>query len=110
MLISDSTISFGNMITVTNNSQGGHLLIASMSTSNNAITIGNGALSVNAPLYAPNGTLNLGNGTHAVAFAGQGVVLGNNLVVTYDQGLANANFTSGPSGTWTIEKGSIQEY
>ncbi len=110
MLIAEKEISFGNAITVTNNNQGGWLLMVSLSTSDSAIAIKNNAVSINAPLYALNGKINIANNAHAVAFAAAGVVIGNNTVVTYDQGLANASFSSGPSGGWLIQRGSLYGY
>lgn len=110
MLISTNPIAFGNSLTVENNDLGGYLLIISLSGSETAITIGNTAGSINAPLYAPNGTIDIGNSSQAVAFTGRRVIVGNNASITYSHGLANASFTTGPGGSWTLERGNFQEY
>lgn len=109
MLIAEGPISFGNKIYINKNQGGGYLLIGSTSTST-AMSIGNNAGSVNAPLYAPNGKIDIGNSAQAVAFTGNQVVTGNGAIVDYDEGLASATFSTGPGGTWVIQKGTLQEY
>jgi hypothetical protein len=110
MMIADGPISFGNGLTVSRPNGTGYVLLTSNSTSTSAISMGNGTTIVGAPLFTPNGGISIGNSAHAVAFAGRRVTIGNSTVVTYDQGLASASFTSGPSGTWTPQKGTYQEY
>ncbi len=109
MLAADGIISFGNAITINKNAGGGYVLIATTSTASNAISISNTAISVAAPLYAPNGTISIGNSSRAVAFAAKTVVIGNNAIINYDTGLASASFTTGPGGGWVLDKGSYQE-
>ena len=53
-------------------------------------------------MYASNGTIDVSNNGTAKALTGYNVNLNNNAVITYDSGLANANFVSGPSGSWSI--------
>lgn len=110
MLLTDGFITFGNAISINPTSQGGDLLLISTNVANSAITIGNGALTVNGPLYAPNGGIQIGNNAHAVAFTARQVTTGNNAVIDYDSGLAGATFTYGPGGSWTVLKGSYEEY
>ncbi len=109
MFISKQTITFGNSITVSNNQQGGYLLMISTNAAT-AISIGNNAGAIQAPLYAPYGTINIGNNVQAVAFTGNRIILGTGASVIYNQGLANASFSSGPSGGWQLETGTFQEY
>lgn len=110
MVIADGTVTFGNSLDVVRPNGTGYILVASTSTSSSAITMGNGTSVVNAPIYAPNGGIVIGNSAHIVSFTARRVTIGNNAVITYDSGLASASFSSGPSGTWTIEKGTYQEY
>lgn len=110
MIIADGTVTFGNKLTVNRAPQGGYLLIISNSTSSTAISLGNSSSLVNAPIYAPAGGITIGNSAQAVAFAANQVTTGNGAIVTYDQGLANASFTTGPGGNWGIRRGSYQEY
>ncbi len=51
-----------------------------------------------AIFYATNGLVHLHNGVNATEVTAYKLALENNAVVTYEQGLANANFTAGPSG------------
>ena len=67
-----------------------------------AIDIGNHALGV--ILYAPNGTVNAGNGLNIRAVTASAITFGNNETITYDAGLANANFTAGPAGRYSIDQ------
>lgn len=107
MLVTEQAINLGNTITINNNASGGYLLLASTSTS--GITIGNNAVAINGPVYAPNGNITLGNNTRGVAFTAKGIVLGNNAIIEYEEGLANAGFGHGPAGTWVVSKGTYQE-
>jgi hypothetical protein len=111
MIIAEGSILIGNGVAVAANAGGGTLLFASTSTSGSAINIFNNANTQIGPLYAPNGTLVIGNNARAVAFTGKRVSLGANVVVNYDTGLASATYSYGaPTGGWVMEKGSYEEY
>ncbi|MFA5933888.1 MAG: choice-of-anchor R domain-containing protein [Candidatus Paceibacterota bacterium] len=66
----------------------------------NAMEISNNAGTV--VLNAQEGTLHLSNNTGAKSITAQKILMDNNAVITYDSGLANMNFPSGPSGGWNI--------
>jgi hypothetical protein len=68
--------------------------------SKNSIDISGGAGSV--VLYAPNGTIAFSGSASAKEATAYKISLTGNTTVNYDSGLANINFTSGPSGTWGI--------
>lgn len=108
MVITEQALQLGNNITTNNNGQGGYLLLVTTSTS--GIQIGNNATAIKGPLYAPNGTLQIGNNARAVAFTAKLIQTGNNTVIDFDEGLADASFSTGPTGGWAIESGSFQEY
>lgn len=58
--------------------------------------------------YAPNGMIHLGqnvNLTEATAFK---LKLEENATITYDQGLVNTIFASGPGAAWAYQKGTYQ--
>ncbi|QQG42783.1 MAG: hypothetical protein HYW15_01020 [Candidatus Giovannonibacteria bacterium] len=55
-----------------------------------------------AIFYAGDSMINLHNGVGVTELTAYKLQLDNNAVVTYEQGLANANFSSGPSGGWDI--------
>ena len=52
---------------------------------------------------AQNGTIHLNNNVTLNEVVGNEIILDNNAVVNYLTGLANQNFTSGPSGGWSIK-------
>lgn len=55
-----------------------------------------------AIFYAANGTVWLHNNVAVMELVGYGIHLDNNAVITYDAGLANVQFSSGPQGGWSI--------
>lgn len=57
-----------------------------------------------AIFYAANGLAHLHNGVNATEVTAYKLALENNAVVTYEQGLTNANFTVGPSGGRSISE------
>ena len=67
---------------------------------NGAIDLHNNA--TGAIFYAPDSMINLHNGVNVTELTANKLRLDNNAIVTYEQGLANANFSSGPSGGWNI--------
>ena len=66
-----------------------------------AVDIHNNATGV--IFYAQNGKINLHNGVDVTEVTAYKLALDNTATITYDQGLANANFSSGPSGGYSIE-------
>ena len=66
-----------------------------------AIYLGNNG--EGAIFYAFNGLLYLKNGINAISAVGNEIYLDNGAVITYDQGLINQNFVSGPSAGWEID-------
>lgn len=67
---------------------------------NAAVDIHNQATGV--IFYAPNGMINLHNGVNITEATGYKLKLDNTASITYDQGLANAQFSSGPGASWQI--------
>ncbi len=56
-----------------------------------------------AIFYAPNGMINLHNGVTLTSATAYKLRLDNTATIRYDQGIINANFSSGPSGGWNID-------
>ena len=73
-----------------------------------AINISNNAESV--IFYAANGALKLNNNANIYEAVGYRLILENLATVTYESGLADANFTSGPGASWQIKEGTWQEF
>ncbi len=67
-----------------------------------AIGIGNNANG--AIFYAPNGGIDIGNNLSLREATAYQLELGNNSSITYESGLANVNFSSGPSGGYQIDR------
>lgn len=55
-----------------------------------------------AIFYAGDSMVNLHNGVNVTELTAYKLRLDNNAIVTYEQGLANVQFSSGPSGGWDI--------
>jgi len=53
-------------------------------------------------LYAPNGTIKVGNNINVREATAYGLEIGNNAEVVYETGLADSSFTSGPSAGWKV--------
>lgn len=68
---------------------------------NGAVDVHNNATGV--IFYAQNGKINLHNGVNVTEVTAYKLTLDNNAAITYNQGLANAIFSSGPSGGWNIK-------
>ncbi len=101
VIVVDGTISILNNATFEGSgTPGSYILSLTTSNSTSAISLANNAGAVS--LYAANGTINVNNNGTAKALTGHNIHLGNNAVITYDSGIANTNFISGPSGSWNI--------
>ncbi len=101
VLILDGSASIGNGVTLKGSGQqGSELMILSTYGTGTALHIGN---TQSAGLfYAPNGIINMGNGVNAIELTAQGINAGNNATITYQTGLANTNFSSGPGGSFQV--------
>lgn len=101
LIVVDGTVSIGNNTTFSGSgTTGSYVMILTTSNSSGAINLQNNAGAV--ILYAANGTINVSNNAGAKSLTGYSINLSNNAVITYDSGLANANFSSGPSGAWNV--------
>ena len=54
--------------------------------------------------FAPNGRIKMSNNATAKELTGYGITLDNNAIISYESGLANTAFSSGPSGGWSINE------
>ncbi|MDQ3076561.1 MAG: hypothetical protein M3Q63_00690 [bacterium] len=66
----------------------------------NAIDLGGGSGAV--VLVAQNGTLKMSGGVGARSVTAKQIIVTSGATITYDAGLANLNFSSGPSGGWNV--------
>ena len=66
-----------------------------------AIKLGNKA--EGTIFYAPHGVIIAGNNLNLKEATGYGLKGGNDATIPYESGLADLNFSSGPSGGWSID-------
>ncbi len=87
---------------------GSYLTLLSTYNSHSVVAISTGNSSITGILYAPFGILSLANNaTFKEAVAWQ-LNMGNGTILTYDSGLINTFFTTGPSGSFALVKGTYQ--
>lgn len=81
-----------------------YLLVISTSSSvledDAAIDVKNNALG--SILFAPNGLMVIHNNVELIEATAYQLLLENNAVITYEIGLENLEFTSGPGGSWEV--------
>ena len=101
VLIVEGSINPGNNATFSGSGDpNSYIMLLSEFGPGSAINLGNNATS--AIFYAPNGIISIGNGLNLKEAVGYGLSVGNNASITYETGLANAQFSSGPGGSFEI--------
>lgn len=102
VIIADGTISVtGGGHADGSGTSGSYLMLLSLSDGANAMSISGGAGAVIA--YAPYGTITISGGASLKEATGYKMVVLGGSSITYESGLTNNNFSSGPSGSWGIE-------
>lgn len=86
---------------VCNAASGSYALLVSTKSGDNAINMGNNA-KLNGILYAPYGELEIENSAFLKEATAYEIDIENNVIVRYETGLVNLNFSSGPGGGWII--------
>lgn len=100
VMISDGTISIsGGGHATGSGTSGSYLVMITTSTGTSSISGGAGAV----VFYAADGTLSISGGASLKAATANTVILDGNSTLTYESGLADLFFNSGPSGSWSIE-------
>lgn len=89
------------------NSAGGFILVVSLSTAADAITYGGSSQSEALAMFALKGGMNITGGGEIVATCGETLNLSGTGEIKYKSGLANANFSAGPGGSWEIKEWQI---
>jgi hypothetical protein len=109
VIVTDGRVSISNNVNFNGSgTEGSYIMVLSTSDcpgssscgGSPAINVGNNAGTV--ILVAQNGTIQFSNNAGAKEAVARTLSLNNNAVITYETGLANVNFTSGPSGGWAI--------
>ena len=81
--------------------EGSYTSVLSTNTASNAVNLSGGAGAV--VLMAPYGTININGGTGVKSVVAYKINLSGGAQITYEDGLADINFSSGPSGSWSVD-------
>lgn len=105
VLMADGNVQIrNNALLKGTSSPSSYLLVISNSSSlledDPAIDVKNNALG--SILFAPNGLMVIHNNVELIEATAYQLLLQNNAVVTYEIGLENLEFTSGPGGSWEV--------
>src|SRR3989344_45639 len=101
IIIVDGTISTNNSAVFNGSGTAGSYLMAiSTNTGSSAIALNNSAGSV--ILIAPYGGITMNNSAGAKQVTAKSITLNNTATITYESGLADASFSTGPAGSWDI--------
>ncbi len=98
------TVEQGGSFIPTNADPKGYILVITTSTSSEAMDIENSG--ANAIFFALDGGANLSQSAHVSALVTKSLSMQNTATLDYDSGLASADFSSGPGGSWAIRKGT----
>lgn len=103
VIISSNTINVKNGSLLEGSGQEGSylLVVSTMPYNSSSINVDNNAFG--AIFYTNNGGITLSNNTGVKAIIGYQITLNNNAEVTYESGLSNVLFYSGPGGGWKVE-------
>ncbi|OGI62051.1 hypothetical protein A2643_00570 [Candidatus Nomurabacteria bacterium RIFCSPHIGHO2_01_FULL_39_220] len=101
VIIADGTISMSNDSSLAGSgTTGSYLMAVTTSTSASAINLSNNATTT--ILVAPYGKISFSNHASVKEVIARAVDISNDATLTYESGLINVNFTSGPSGGYNI--------
>lgn len=101
-----ASLNQGGSFQSTNANPKGYILLATTSTADPAISLSqSGATAI---FYALNGGAELFQSATVVTLVANQLHMRNSASLNYDTGLASAQFTSGPGGSWTVKKGTYR--
>ncbi|KKS96741.1 hypothetical protein A3B05_00170 [Candidatus Giovannonibacteria bacterium RIFCSPLOWO2_01_FULL_43_160] len=103
MIVTDGTVRVSNNCVFSGSGTTGSyimLLSAKNAPTSDVIEVNNNATGV--IYYASNGRIEFENNAAAKEAVAYGIDMENGATITYETGLANINFSSGPSGGWDI--------
>lgn len=103
VLVTDSNVQVSNdCVFYGSGEEGSYMMLLSdrNATGENVMTISNDSIGV--IYYASRGRLHLSNDAAAKEATAYGITLDNDATITYESGLQDITFTSGPSGGWEI--------
>lgn len=106
LIVSDGKITVRNNADIQGSGEEGSFMMLlstndSLDPANPAIDVSNNA--EGAIFFASDGVIHLHNNINIREATGYKLALDNNAVISYETGLENVNFTSGPGGSWQVE-------
>ncbi len=101
VILNSPRIGTGHLMLLTTANCDNYYGLLTCNSDNAAITVNNSVVA--DILVAPYGLIKMNNNTEAVSLIANTLWLNNNIVLNYELGLININFTSGPSGSWGVE-------
>ncbi len=110
VIVADGRVSAGGGGQYQGSGQSGsYILMITTSTCPSGSCGGNPAVSVSGGtgaviLNAQYGTIEFSGGAQAKQATAEKIIMGGGTTVNYETGLADVNFSSGPSGSWAIEE------
>ena len=107
-MVVDNTINLtqGGALKPTNANPKGYIMLVSASTNSQAIQISQSGTT--AIFYALAGGAELSQSANVTSLVANKLTMTQSSTLTYDTGLANANFTTGPGGAWVVKKGTYK--
>ncbi len=84
------------------------ILAIAMSNDLSSSVVGLSNSQVGSIYYAPNGLVSVSNSASMKELVAKKITTANSATITYDQGLVNEFFSSGPGGSWAYQKGTYQ--
>ncbi|MBU1031945.1 hypothetical protein KKE03_03430 [Patescibacteria group bacterium] len=111
IIVMDGQALMGNQNKLLGTGEGNSILVLlatydSRINNNSAITIGN--IGNTGVFYADKGIIDPGNNNQFKEITAWKIKITNNSIIDYETGLASILFTSGPSGTYSLVKGTYQ--
>jgi len=101
IIIGDGTVTLqNNSISSGSGTAGSYLMYISTAALNPALIVKN--LAVADVVYTSNGWIHIQNNAVLRQITGYGIEVENNAVITYEIGLADVDFTSGPGAAWLV--------
>jgi len=101
VIVVDGTISIsGGGHATGSGTTGSYIMLLTNSSSESAANVSGGAGAV--IVYAPNGTLSISGGASLKEATAKKMSITGGSSITYESGLSDNNFSSGPSGSWSI--------
>ncbi len=109
-IVVDGLITISNSVVIQGSGTAGSyiMLLSDRNALNeSSIFVSNGSTSV--IYYAGKSQIQFSNTAAAKEATAWGINMSNSSTITYESGLANAAFTSGPGGGWVLQTGSFRE-